>query len=137
MEYYLTATQLFVALGTACKHLVLSYKRIQSLSGLSVRVYELLDMLKKRQALEDEKEMKEICFKNPNKAGGPPKVSTIANRELKLVKVLQGDEICFEDVDIFSPTGQLLCRGLNFKVAKNTNVLVSGRNGSGTRHLNT
>ncbi len=36
MEYYLTATQLFVALGAACKHLVLSYKRIQALSGTNI-----------------------------------------------------------------------------------------------------
>jgi ATP-binding cassette subfamily D (ALD) protein 3 len=29
MKYYITSTNLFVALGAACKHLVLSYKRIQ------------------------------------------------------------------------------------------------------------
>jgi len=38
-------------------------------------------------------------------------------------------------VDIYSPTAQLLIKGLNFKVTKNTNVLISGRNGSGKSSL--
>ena len=37
-EYYLTATQLFVALGTACKSLVLSSRRVYALAGLTNRV---------------------------------------------------------------------------------------------------
>ncbi len=45
--------------------------------------------------------------------------------------VIIGEEITFQDVDIFSPTGQLLVKGLHFTVSKNTNVLISGRNGSG------
>jgi len=122
MEYYLTATQLFIALGTACKHLVLSYKRIQALSGLSVRISELFDMLKKRQAKEDERDMKELASRNPIKKGKAP-------------QLLEGEEISFEDVDIFSPSGQLLVIGTTFKVMKNTNVLVSGRNGSGKSSL--
>lgn len=46
---------LFAALGAACKNLVLSYKRIQALAGLTSRVSELLDMLNSRAAREDEK----------------------------------------------------------------------------------
>eukprot|EP01114_Cavostelium_apophysatum_P017844 TRINITY_DN5390_c0_g1_i3.p1 TRINITY_DN5390_c0_g1~~TRINITY_DN5390_c0_g1_i3.p1 ORF type:complete len:519 (+),score=144.67 TRINITY_DN5390_c0_g1_i3:130-1686(+) len=118
MEYYITSTQLFISLGTACKHLVLSYKRIQALSGLTSRITELFDMLKKRQSYDDEKEIKEIVARHPQRTGPEP-------------RVIEGEEIKFEDVDIFTPTGQLLTAGLNFTVKKNTNVLVSGRNGSG------
>jgi len=122
MEYYLTATQLFVALGAACKHLVLSYKRIQALTGLTVRVSEMLDMLKQRLSYQDEKDMKEMALKHPLRTGGEP-------------TIIQGDDIRFENVDIFSPSGQLLIRNLNFQVSKNVNVLISGRNGSGKSSL--
>ena len=122
MQYYLTSTQIFLALGAACKHLVLSYKRIQALSGLTIRIWELFRMFKERNNNEDEKEMMALAAANPNRVGGPP-------------KVIIGDEIEFNNVDIFSPTGQLLLKGLNFKVAKNNNVLISGRNGSGKSSL--
>jgi ABC-type uncharacterized transport system fused permease/ATPase subunit len=75
-------------------------------------------MLKRQKLNEAENHMKEVAMQNPLRVGSSP-------------QVLIGDEIEFRDVDIFSPGGQLLVRGLNFKVAKNTNVLVSGRNGSG------
>jgi ABC-type uncharacterized transport system fused permease/ATPase subunit len=122
MQYYLTSTSLFVALGTACRNLVLSYKRIQSLSGFTIRVWELLQMLRERDRNLDEKEMKAKALANPNRTGGDP-------------QVVIGDEITFKNVDIFSPTGQMLIRGLNFTVSKNTNVLISGRNGSGKSSL--
>jgi len=129
MEYYFTCTQLFVALGQACKHLVLSYKRIQAVSGLTTRISGLLDMLQRRsgeydQTGEDEAEkaLKKMAMEHPERSGGPPEVS-------------EGEEISFENVDLFSPTGALLVKGLTFKVAKNTNVLISGPNGSGKSSL--
>jgi len=129
MEYYFTCTQLFVALGGACKHLVLSYKRIQAVSGLTTRVSGLLEMLKRRSGEYDEKgedeaekALKKMALEHQDRTGGPP-------------VVLEGEEISFEDVDLFSPTGALLVQGLTFKVAKNTNVLVSGPNGSGKSSL--
>jgi len=81
-----------------------------------------LEMFKRRLRFDDEKEMLELAAKNPQKIGGAP-------------KVIEGDEIRFENVDIFTPDGQLLVKGLNFKVTKNVNVLVSGRNGSGKSSL--
>jgi len=123
MEYYLTSTQLFIALGTACKHLVLSYKRIQALTGLTSRVRELIEMLQKRLGNEDLEEVKSRALANENRSSlGEP-------------QILEGEEICFKDVDIFSPTGELLVKGLNFAVKKNTNVLISGPNGSGKSSL--
>jgi len=123
MEYYLTSTQLFIALGNACKNLVLSYKRIQSLAGLTIRIHELFEMLKRRSTNEDEKDMLALAATNPDKKGGPPQI------------IEGGDVISFQDVDIFSPTGQLLAKGLTFTVSKNTNVLVSGANGCGKSSL--
>jgi len=70
----------------------------------------------------DEQEMLALAWKNPARRGGTP-------------QTLEGDEIVFQDVDIFSPTGQLLISAVNFKVSKNTNVLISGRNGSGKSSL--
>jgi len=122
MEYYLTSTQLFVSLGNACKHLVLSYKSIQSLSGLSSRVSSLVNMLARRGAQgndEEEEEMKLTALRMPESTKVTP-------------QVLEGSEISFENVDLFSPGGELLVKGLTFSVTKNTNVLVSGPNGSGT-----
>lgn len=125
MQYYLTSTQLFVALGTACKHLVLSYKRIQSLSGSTQRVYEFIKMLKERSSRSsDIEEVKQKALKNPNR-------TTICGPKVQI----QGDSIKFEHVDLFSPTGALLVKDLNFEVKDNTNVLVSGPNGSGKSSL--
>eukprot|EP01088_Endostelium_zonatum_P010663 TRINITY_DN241_c0_g1_i1.p1 TRINITY_DN241_c0_g1~~TRINITY_DN241_c0_g1_i1.p1 ORF type:complete len:669 (+),score=158.34 TRINITY_DN241_c0_g1_i1:80-2086(+) len=113
MEYYLTATQLFVALGTACKLLVLSHKQLQGVSGLTSRVYELLQVLK-----------------NPITTVEHGNTITQANNN-----ITEGDEIVFRDVDIISPTGQLLAKNLNFEVKKGTNVLISGPNGAGKSSL--
>jgi len=126
MEYYITSTSLFIALGTACKNLLLSYKRIQDLAGLSVRVSELFDMLHKRaggfDGREDIEAMKRTAFAHQERRGGPP-------------QIVIGDHIEFKDVDLFSPTGALLVKGLNFAVKKNSNVLISGPNGSGKSSL--
>merc|ERR1712137_603062 len=126
MRYYITSTSLFIALGNACKNLVLSYKRIQDLTGFSVRVHELFEMLGKRaggfEGREDVENMKALAAQDKTRVGGPPKVIT-------------GDHIVFENVDLFSPTGALLVRGLNFAVKENSNVLISGPNGSGKSSL--
>jgi len=122
MQYYLTSTQLFIALGNACKNLVLSYKRIQSVSGLTLRISELLRMIKRKSTDTDEKEMLALAAANTEKKGGPP-------------EVIEGDCISFKNVDIFSPTGNLLAKGLTFTVTKGTNVLISGPNGCGKSSL--
>eukprot|EP01096_Ripella_sp_DP13-Kostka_P015549 TRINITY_DN7348_c0_g1_i1.p1 TRINITY_DN7348_c0_g1~~TRINITY_DN7348_c0_g1_i1.p1 ORF type:complete len:727 (+),score=355.64 TRINITY_DN7348_c0_g1_i1:147-2327(+) len=129
MQYYITSTQLFVALGTACKHLVLSYKRIQNLTGSTIRVSELFDMLGRRagpnpETKEDIKEMYQLASSNPHRT------LTISPPVVEI-----GSTIRFEHVDLFSPTGKLLVRDLNFEVKKNTNVLISGPNGSGKSSL--
>ena len=126
MRYYITSTSLFIALGNACKHLVLSYKRIQDLTGLAVRTHELFEMLDKRSGGFDGKEdvetMKQLVVNDERRLGGPPKVQI-------------GSHIKFENVDLFSPTGALLVRGLNFEVTEKSNVLISGPNGSGKSSL--
>jgi len=132
MQYYLTCTHLLVALGGACKNLVLCYKRIQSLAGYTIRISDLLNTLKKGQKNTDdpndeendlgEKKMLRLALQHPERTGGPP-------------VIVEGNEIAFHDVDIFSPTGNLLVKGLNFKVALGTNVLISGPNGSGKSSL--
>jgi len=125
MQYYITSSALFVALGNACKHLVLSYKHIHDLAGLTERVTELFDMLQKRSGgfdgKEDVEEMKKLARENYENITPP------------VTKI--GEHICFENVDIFSPTGALLVKNLNFRVAKNSNVLISGPNGSGKSSL--
>ena len=126
MQYYITSTSLFLALGTACKHLVLSYKRIQDLSGLTVRVNELFSMLSQRsggfEGMSDVEHMKALAAQDTSRIGGPP-------------RTVIGSHIRFDNVDLFSPTGALLVRGLNFEVKENSNVLISGPNGSGKSSL--
>eukprot|EP01091_Cochliopodium_minus_P008374 TRINITY_DN1886_c0_g1_i1.p1 TRINITY_DN1886_c0_g1~~TRINITY_DN1886_c0_g1_i1.p1 ORF type:complete len:650 (+),score=200.56 TRINITY_DN1886_c0_g1_i1:280-2229(+) len=107
MQYYLTATQLFISLGTACKHLLLSYKEILAMSGMAERVNQLFSTLKSaRKELKKEKESKGEV-------------------------IIGGDSIIFEDADIVTPDGTVLSRNLSFSVTKNTNVLVTGKNGCG------
>lgn len=126
MKYYITSTNLFVALGAACKHLVLSYKRIQDLSGLTIRMSGLIEMLHARaggfDGKEDVEAMKALAKANEDATGGEP-------------RILIGNEIRFEHVDLFSPTGALLVKDLSFAVEQGSNVLVSGPNGSGKSSL--
>eukprot|EP01094_Clydonella_sp_ATCC50884_P023241 TRINITY_DN5522_c0_g2_i2.p1 TRINITY_DN5522_c0_g2~~TRINITY_DN5522_c0_g2_i2.p1 ORF type:complete len:658 (+),score=221.80 TRINITY_DN5522_c0_g2_i2:128-2101(+) len=126
MEYYLTSTQLFVSLGNACKHLVLSYKRIQALSGLTVRVSSLFNMLGRRGGATGRDEEEEIMKANAVK-------KELDNHTTPVIK--EGGDIEFENVNLFSPAGQLLVKGLTFSVRRNTNVQVTGPNGSGKSSL--
>lgn len=126
MEYYLTSTQLFVSLGNACKHLVLSYKRIQALSGLTVRVSSLFNMLGRRGGRGDLDE-EEVQMKRDAEA------QMLSNHTPPVIS--EGGDIEFDNVNLFSPAGQLLVQGLTFSVRRNTNVQVTGPNGSGKSSL--
>jgi len=50
-------------------------------------------------------------------------------------KILRGDMIKFENVDIVSPEGKLLVKDLSFEVTPGINVMVTGPNGSGKSSL--
>jgi len=100
---------------------VLSYKNVQAVTGLTSRVYELFQMLDERSKDDpDVRKMKSLALEN-NPDADP--------------KILVGDDISFQDVDLYSPTGVLLVEGLTFTVSRRTNVLVSGPNGSGKSSL--
>jgi len=51
------------------------------------------------------------------------------------VKIITGDTIRFEHVNIISPEGKLLVEDLGFEVKKGQNVMVTGPNGSGKSSL--
>ena len=78
--YYLTATQLFKALGEACKNLYMSsYKGLTTVSGLTMRVAELIDNIDRRggDGREDEEaiKIKESAVIHPGYGGVSPTVS--------------------------------------------------------------
>merc|ERR1711988_1709306 len=44
----------------------------------------------------------------------------------------QGDSIAFDDVDVYTPTGNLLVKNLSFEVdGQNDSLLLTGHNGAG------
>jgi len=56
-------------------------------------------------------------------------------RDINHVKVITGDTIRFEHINIISPEGKLLVEDLGFEVKKGQNVMVTGPNGSGKSSL--
>jgi len=75
------------------------------------------------------KKWKERCDRRPQEP--------VSTKEIKVggVKIVEGDHIRFQHVDIVSPEGKLLVEDMNFTVNRYHNVMVTGPNGSGKSSL--
>eukprot|EP00005_Dracoamoeba_jomungandri_P013645 CAMPEP_0174264090 /NCGR_PEP_ID=MMETSP0439-20130205/21294_1 /TAXON_ID=0 /ORGANISM="Stereomyxa ramosa, Strain Chinc5" /LENGTH=289 /DNA_ID=CAMNT_0015349807 /DNA_START=958 /DNA_END=1827 /DNA_ORIENTATION=- len=110
-----------------------SYKEINELAGYTQRVCDLLDVFedmehdiyKKNKSLsnddatEEENGIEDSFFTSNTSTG----------------KLEPGDEIQVENLDIYSPTGELLVKNLSFNVPLGSHVLVTGPNGCGKSSL--
>jgi len=54
-----------------------------------------------------------------------------SHQSQKLENFVEGDEVRFENVDVITPTGNVLVRELSFTVKRESNLLLTGANGAG------
>lgn len=101
-----------------------SYKEITELAGYTSRVSTLLDVMDEVRAGHFEKKL-------VSSAGTEENAAVLRGRG----EVSEGSDICFTDVPIVSPNGDVLVRKLNFSVQPGEHLLIVGPNGCGKSSL--
>lgn len=119
---YIRNSGMLISLAKAIGRIVVSYKEVQNLAGYTTLVYELEEVL---QDLDAGKYKRTLV-------GGDDKEKIDMN---KRGTYHQGDSITFEDVPIVSPNGDVLIKGINFKVNTGMNLFITGPNGCGKSSL--
>lgn len=127
---YIRAMRLLMNTSTAIGQLVLVYKRVTALAGVTSRVSELTEAVKQLSTKEGQKRaniMKgALVPAGEVQPAGPPPLPP---------RLVFGDTIRFERVTILSPDGTLLVRELSFEVRGGESVIIMGPNGSGKSSL--
>ena len=144
-EEYVTNTQLLLNLARGIGQLVMLYRRVMTLAGLTTRVAELLELVSSKQS-EGEQAL-ELLREADKLAMDQAKNSSIEGESLAVFperpasvptpgqRIVGGDSIKFEHVDIITPDRTILARDVNFEMKPGTNWLISGPNGCGKSSL--
>ncbi|OMJ19432.1 ATP-binding cassette sub-family D member 1 [Smittium culicis] len=140
---FVTNRRILLSASDAVGRIIYMYKEIVLLSGYTLRVSELL------QVLEDIDDSKFVKARIGGKTQENPKHDTsntdtdIGKSDLKESseskidllsargKIINSDYILFNKVPIYSPTGDVLLKELSFAVFPGMNTLVLGPNGCG------
>jgi len=150
---YIRNSQYLGKLSTAVGDLVLVGNKLTSIAGYTARVTELLEkikylntkgnvpfhvreeqpVIKTNFTVEAQKELTgwvqewvQRCEQRPHIAHHAP-----PNNNVKGGKVIIGEEISFEHVDIISPEGKMLARNLSMHIKKGEHLFCTGPNGCG------
>ena len=129
MKDYDQNSSLLISLSKAIGKIVISYKKIQILSGTTKRVMDFLHIMDdfknehiyKREIVDNNKliycEKKQGCLLN------------------KILIHRNNDSIYVENSSIIAPNGELLLKPLTLKIKHDQSILISGPNGSGKTAL--
>jgi len=101
-----------------------SYKDLEELAGYTARVSLLLETMKD---IRDGKFDKALI----NNAAKGDSADLLKGRG----EVIESEDICFENVPIITPNGDILLRSLSFHVKPGQNLLIVGPNGCGKSSL--
>lgn len=127
MQDYYTSGRMLVKLAEAIGRLVLAGRELTRLAGFTMRVQELIHVLKDLNKGKYERTMME---KSHN--GGSIGEALIPGAG----KVINADNVIrFEHVPLVTPNGDVLVNDLTFEVKSGMNVLVCGPNGCGKSSL--
>eukprot|EP01126_Amoeba_proteus_P053651 TRINITY_DN6552_c0_g2_i9.p1 TRINITY_DN6552_c0_g2~~TRINITY_DN6552_c0_g2_i9.p1 ORF type:complete len:457 (-),score=98.22 TRINITY_DN6552_c0_g2_i9:35-1405(-) len=119
-QHYITSTTMLLSLGNALKDILLSYKEVAVLEGLTDRVHQLYAELMR----VDQKHKAQELGKKDGKNKG-----TVIRRE-------ETDYIELKDCDIFTPDGLThLVKKLSMRIEPGHHLLLEGRNGTGKSSL--
>jgi len=113
-QHYIQNTTLLTMLGNAIKDVLISYKEVAQLKGLTSRVYDLWDNVMKESLLERGYETKHASVDR------------------------SADENCLDlrNVNISTPDGsKVLIQDLNLRVQPGDHLIVAGPNGTGKSSL--
>lgn len=150
---YIRNTQYLTNLAQAVGKLVLVGNKLTTIAGYTHRVSELLEMVKhldgqgnKPFEIVPEPEFKKEGFGDTSeflkawKSRCDQRVAArkTEKRTIEIIgggKIVDGESIKFQGVDIVSPDGKLLVTNLTFEVKPGMNVMVTGPNGAGKSSL--
>jgi len=114
-QHYLTATNMLLSLGSSLKDIILSYKEVAKLEGLTARVGDLVERV---TVVSDQEEKLE-------------KEGKLGQSEGVLVRS-EKDSIILDECDIVTPDGRTkLVEKLSLHIKPGDHLLIMGMNGTG------
>lgn len=151
-EEYARNQRYLTNLADAISSFVLLGNKISLLKGHTRRVGEIIDRLDSADAKEivqftrrppeaveytsDKGEIDQIVADWNKKCSLRPKSGYSSDKRMVGdVEMSEGENICFQHIDIVSPEGKLLAADMNFEVKRNQNVMITGPNGAGKSSL--
>lgn len=123
-EAFVTNRRLLLSSSDAFGRVMYSYKELAELAGYTARVSELLD------TMEDVKQGKYVK-KLVSSAGTEENAAVLSGRG----KVVDSQDVEFQNVPIVSPNGDVLIRAMSFKITWGQHLLIVGPNGCGKSSL--
>jgi len=109
--FYVSSRHIMAGLADSVLRLFAVQKSISKLSGLTARVFTLMDKLENPEILQ-----------LPSDPNNPP-------------RFMLGTPLSFNKVSIFKPDGILLVKDLTFEVPIGTRIIITGENGCGKSSL--
>nr|XP_018264977.1 ATP-binding cassette, subfamily D (ALD), peroxisomal long-chain fatty acid import protein [Kwoniella dejecticola CBS 10117]OBR87135.1 ATP-binding cassette, subfamily D (ALD), peroxisomal long-chain fatty acid import protein [Kwoniella dejecticola CBS 10117] len=124
-EGFVTNRRLLLSSSDAFGRLMYSYKELAELAGYTARVSDLFDTMEDVKAGHYQK-----------KLVSSTKVEDNAKTVLQgRGKIIESDEIRFDQVPLISPNGDVLVKSMSFNVEPGKHLLVVGPNGCGKSSL--
>ncbi|XP_053529645.1 ATP-binding cassette sub-family D member 3 isoform X2 [Ictalurus punctatus] len=130
LEEYYQSGRMLISMAQALGRIVLAGREMSRLSGFTLRISEIQDVLKDLNSGRYERS-------SVVSAGGkaPEEVENSALLPGTGDIIIADNIIRFEHVPLLTPTGDVLIRDLSFEVLSGANVLVCGPNGCGKSSL--
>jgi ATP-binding cassette, subfamily D (ALD), peroxisomal long-chain fatty acid import protein len=123
-ESFVTNRRMLLASSDAFGRIMFSYKEISELAGYTSRVSALLDVMDDVAAGKFEKNLVSSASTEANAA-------ILSGRG----EISESESIEFTDVPIVSPNGDVLVKGLSFRIDPGDHLLIVGPNGCGKSSL--
>ena len=125
-------SSLLINLAKAIGRLVVSYKEVQNLAGYTTLIHEMDQVLTDLSKGEYQRVMVTTDAPGAPATAGADKV---LKQTFKGAKIVNADDIIFDNIPIYSPNGDELIASMNFKIQPGMHLLISGPNGCGKSSL--
>ncbi|KAJ8376095.1 hypothetical protein SKAU_G00066750 [Synaphobranchus kaupii] len=130
LEDYYQSGRMLLRMSQALGRIVLAGREMTRLSGFTVRITELIKVLKELNSGKYERTM--VSQQDGVRAEALEKRTLVPGSG----EIINADKIIkFDHTPLATPNGDVLIRDLNFEVKSGTNVLVCGPNGCGKSSL--